>query len=125
MNDYEEYGPTLLRIGLGLLFLIPGFDKLVGMMAEGHMIADMIGVSGAWVLLLAEILFGIAVLSGWKLHLTVVPLIIIMVGAIVLAVAPQLPENPMVVIDLLFHLLAIAGLISLGLTGPGEYSVEY
>lgn len=125
MGRYKEFGPTILRAGLGFLFLIPGFDKLVGMLGEGHMIAEMIGVSGAWVLLLAEIIFGIAVLAGWKLHLTTIPLIIVMAGAIFTAVLPQLAENPMAVIDLLFHLLAIAGLVSLALTGPGEYSVEY
>lgn len=125
MGRYEEFGPTILRTGLGFLFLIPGFDKLVAMLGEGHMIADMIGVSGAWVLLLAEIIFGIAILAGWKLHLTTIPLMIIMAGAIYTAVLPQLGQNPMAVINLLFHLLAIFGLVSLAFTGPGEYSVEY
>lgn len=124
IENKEEYGPLLLRLGLGALLLLPGLDKLMGMLSEGHMIAEMLGVPGAWALLLVEIVFGLAVLVGWKVKYTTLPLIGVMIGATVMTVIPALGEEPMAMIDLLFHLSAITGLAGLSLLGPGAYSVE-
>ena len=69
MTEYKNshYGPTLLRVVLGLLFIIPGLGKLV----NPAMIIGMLGQLGfpaatllGWVLLLSEIVFGAAVLTG-------------------------------------------------------------
>ncbi len=78
----------LNRIMLGLLVLIPGLMKLfvvgpnviVGMMSGIGLFA-WAPAFWAWVLILSEILFGLAILARWKLHLTTIPPAIIMVVA--------------------------------------------
>ncbi len=121
MNQIEDYAPTILRIGLGFLFLLPGLISL--WVGEGHMIAEMLGPVGAWILLGVEIIFGLTVLLGWQVEYSVIPLIVIMGGAIYMTILPELGDDGMV-IDLLFHLLAIAGLISLSLSGAGAYAID-
>ncbi|MBT4538902.1 DoxX family protein [Candidatus Woesearchaeota archaeon] len=115
----KGYAPTVLRAGLGLLFLLPGIDKLIGMLSGGHMLAGMIGSGLTWIVLLAEIIFGVALLVGWKVKLTVWPLVIIMAVAIFMMVIPNfnLP-------NFMFHILAIAGLVSLYLSGEGAAAMK-
>lgn len=119
------YGATLLRVTLGLLFIVPGLGKLMG----PEMITGMLGDIGfpapaffAWVLLLSEILFGLAILLGWKLQYTVWPLVVILAVAL-LTVHLKTLGDPMGRVNVLFHLAGLAGLISLYLTGPGEYAI--
>tara|TARA_Y100000310_G_C20573206_1_gene759106 strand:+ start:704 stop:1102 length:399 start_codon:yes stop_codon:yes gene_type:complete len=123
----SEYGPTVLRLTLGLLFLLPGLSKLM----NPGMIIGMLGSMGipaaslmGWIVILSEIVFGAAVLVGWKLKKTVWPLVVIMGVAIIAMVIPSFGTNPMAMINLLFHLTAIGALISLYLTGPGAYTVK-
>ena len=115
----KGYAPTVLRAGLGLLFLLPGIDKLIGMLSGGHMLAGMISSGLTWIVLLAEIIFGVALLVGWKVKLTVWPLVIIMAVAIFMMVIPNfnLP-------NFMFHILAIAGLVSLYLSGEGAAAMK-
>lgn len=77
------------RILLGLVMLIPGLAKLFAMGGEG-VSAMLSGIAlfswaplfWAWVLILSEILFGIAILAKWKLEWTVIPpMIILLVSA--------------------------------------------
>ncbi len=121
--DCRAYAPSVLRLGLGLLFVIPGLDKLFGMLGGGHMLAGMIGAGLTWIVLLAEIVFGAALLAGWKTKYTVWPLIVIMVVATVMMVIPNLSQ-PMGMINLLFHILAITGLVSVYFSGPGAVAVK-
>ncbi len=125
-KQYSRYGPTLLRLALGVMFLIAGYGKIkgpnniVGMLTNMGFFAPMFF---AWVLILSEIIFGLTVLIGWKVKYTVWPLVIILAVAIIKAVIPNLAQ-PGGSINLLFHLLGIAALISLALTGPGEIAVS-
>lgn len=121
------HGPLVLRIALGLLFIIPGLSKLanpamiIGMLRElGFPAAALFG----WILLLSEIVFGTAVLAGYKVRTTVWPLAIIMVVAGVTVAVPQIGSNPMAVPITLFHLVALAGLVSLYFTGAGAHAVK-
>lgn len=121
------HGPLILRIALGLLFIIPGLSKLanpgmvIGMLRDlGFPAAGLMG----WILLLAEITFGAAVLAGYKVRMTIWPLAVIMVVAGVTVAAPQIGSNPMAVPMTLFHLVTLAGLVSLYFTGPGAHSVS-
>ena len=83
---YGKYAGTVNRILLGLVMLIPGLLKLfvlkpaavVGML-EG--IGFPVAAFFAWVLILSEIVFGIAILARWKLEYTVWPPIVIMLVA--------------------------------------------
>ena len=122
-----EYGPTILRLVLGLLFILPGFNKLM----NPGMIIGMLGELGfpatsffGWILILSEILFGISVLIGWKVKYTVWPLVIILAVATITVGLPALGSSPMAMINVIFHVLGIAALVSLYLSGPGAYAVE-
>ena len=83
---YGKYTGTVNRVLLGLVMLIPGLlklfvlkpDAVVGML-EG--IGFPVATFFAWVLILSEIVFGIAILARWKLEYSVWPPIIIMLVA--------------------------------------------
>jgi len=120
----EDYGPSVLRLGLGLLFIIPGWGKL---MAPAGIIG-MLGNIGfpapaffGWVLLLSELVFGLTVLIGYKVKYSVWPLLVILVVATVTVYLPDLAANKIMI---LFHLVGIAALVSLYLTGPGALAVD-
>jgi putative oxidoreductase len=122
------YAPSVLRLGLGLLFIIPGLQKL----SNPEMIIGMLGGLGfpapaflGWILLLSEIAFGLAVLTGWRLQKTVWPLVLIAAIALFTVHFPAwFAKQPMALISVLFHILAITGLISLHFSGPGAMSVK-
>jgi putative oxidoreductase len=123
----SDCSPVILRGAIGLLFIVPGLSKLM----NPGMIAGMLGGLGfpaaaffGWVLLLSEIVFGAAVLVGWKVKYTTWPLILIMGVAIITVSIPALGSNPMATPILLFHLVAIASLASIYLTGAGKYSLD-
>ena len=61
MKGTSEYGPTLLRLVLGVMFLVMGIKKLL----NPEMIIGFLGSLGfpvpiffGWLLLLSEIVFG-------------------------------------------------------------------
>ncbi len=121
----SDYGPTVLRVALGLLFILPGLGKL----SNPAMIVGMLGELGfpaaaffGWVLLLSEIVFGAAVLVGWKTRYTVWPLAVVLAVATLIVGLPALGSSPMAMVNVLFHLLGIAALASIYLTGPGAYA---
>ena len=76
------------RLLLGLLMFVAGFlklfvigpDVIVGMMSGIGLFA-WAPAFWAWVLILSEILFGIAILAKWKLNWTTIPPAIIMIVA--------------------------------------------
>src|SRR5690349_8336952 len=81
----------LNRVLLGLLVLIPGLLKLWNLFSAGSsgwFVPGFLAQLGfpaptffAWILMLCEIVFGIAILTNWKLKYTVWPPIIIMLVA--------------------------------------------
>ena len=79
---------TVNRVLLGLLVLVAGLMKLfvvepsgvMGMLSKNVLFAWAPGF-WAWVLILSEIVFGIAILASWKLKYTVWPPIVIMLVA--------------------------------------------
>ena len=126
MSNGKDYSITFMRVLLGLLFLIPGISKLM----NPDMIIGMLGGLGfpsaalfGWILILSEIVFGIALVIGFKVKYAVWPLIIILAVAI-LTVHIKDVENPMMMIDILFRLGAIAGLNLLRYTGNGSLAVS-
>ena len=124
-NKIAGYGPSVLRVFLGLLFIIPGIMKLMG--PKG--IIGMLGKLGfpaaaffGWVLILTEIFIGLAVLIGFRVRYTVWPLVVILFVAMVTVAIPNMSQ-PMGVIGVLWHLLGIAALVSVFLTGAGKFAV--
>jgi len=123
-KKYAKYGPTILRIFLGFLFLVPGISKL---MNPGGIISMLTGLGFpmatllGWLVIISEVLLGLTLIIGWKVKYSVWPLVIILTVATIFVVLPNVGKNP---INLLFHLQAIAGLISLYLTGPGAIALD-
>lgn len=120
----KSNGQTFLRIALAILFIVPGLSKLknpdiiVGMLSGlGFPIPSVLG----WVVLLSEILFGLALLVGWKVRVTVWPLFIILLVAALFVVIPALDTSNLgTIVSLLWHLVGLAGLYSIYKTGPGS-----
>ncbi len=76
------------RIMLGLVMLVPGLLKLfvsgasgVSGMISGIALFSWAPMFWAWVLILSEILFGIAILAKYELKYTVIPPMIILLVA--------------------------------------------
>ncbi len=119
MNNKGMYVQAALRIALGILFIGTGWHKLQDPSATAGFLASLgfpIEVFFAWILLLSELVFGVSVLIGWKVKYTVWPLVFILAVASITAVKGFS--------NIFFHLIAIIGLISLSLQGPGAFSVN-
>ncbi len=126
--EAKIYGPTILRAALGGMFILTGLSKLLSpqpvinfLDAEGLPAPVLLG----WLLAWGELFFGLAVFLGFKLKYTVWPVIAILVGAILTVHIPSIRQKvPLSIIILLLHLVAIAGLLSLFLTGPGAWALD-
>ena len=121
MKDHKQCGITMLRVLLGLLFVIPGISKLM----NPDMIIGMLGDLGfpaaaffGWVLLLSEIVFGLALVVGYKVRYAVWPLMIILVVAILTV---HLKDSA---IDIILRIIPIAGMNLLRYTGNGNFAVS-
>jgi len=115
---------ALLRIALGLFFLVPGLNKLANP-AEITGILSGLGFPLAgfltWIVLLSEIIFGASLIVGHKVKFAVWPLFIILLVALVIVILPAVElSNTQSVITLLWHLVGLTGLLSIKATGPGK-----
>lgn len=120
----KGYGPTIIRVIVGLFFLVMGTLKLL----DPSMPAGMLSGLGfpapmffAWILLLSEIIFGLALLLGYMTKYVVWPLTIVLVVAVLTVVLPGFTMGS--IANLFWHLLGIGALVSLYLTGPGELAI--
>lgn len=125
-DNNAAYGGLILRVVVGLLFLVPGIFKLTAPAGAQSMLEGM-GIPAAavmvWLLILAEVLGGLALILGVGTKYAVWPLVIVLVVATVTAVVPSFATDPMAMVNLLWHVTGIAALISLYLTGPGALSL--
>lgn len=120
-----DLGPAVLRLVLGPLFVVPGVSKLL----NPGMIIGMLGSLGfpapvffGWLLLLSEIVFGAAVFAGYKVKYVVWPLVLVLVVATITVYLPKLATDPMAIVNVLFHLLGVAALVNLYLSGAGKWA---
>ncbi len=85
-----KYAGIINRVLLGLVMLVPGLFKLAGM--TGIVSFDVAGFLGslgfpaatffAWLLLIVEILSGIAILAKWKLEYVIwAPIVVLVVAS--------------------------------------------
>lgn len=119
------WGPAVLRVSLGLLFLIPGIMKLMNpsmiiglLQGMGFPAATAFG----WIVLLSELVFGAALIVGFKVRYAIWPLAIILLVATIMVHVPS--TDPMKWINVLFHLVGIAGLVSLFNSGAGAWALD-
>lgn len=127
-EKYSNYAPTVLRLVLGILFIVPGFQKLMNPSGIIGMLGNLGIPSPAlfgWILLLSEILFGAFILIGLMLNFAVWPLITIMGVALLKVHIPNwLAAEPMALISVMLHFLAISALLSIYFSGHGALAVK-
>ena len=113
------------RVLLGLLMLLSGLAKLFAFTPQGvanSMISKIFlfawaPLFWAWVLIISEIVFGIAILSNWKLKYTTIPPMFILLVALLFAVIKwTVPTFSLAGIfgwqswsGIIFHIIAIVG----------------
>ena len=124
MNEKNFLG--IVRILLGLMFLIIGVSKIID---PGGMIMAF-GFAGAaasvlgWIWILSETVFGLLLLIGWKVKYTAWPLAAILTLAAIVAIIPNTQFNPPGISLLFFHFVSIVLLIDMALTGAGAWAVD-
>jgi putative oxidoreductase len=123
-SDKHMLGHTLLRITIGLLFFVMGVKKflnpdgIIGMLAGLGFPAS---TFFAYILLLSEVIFGALILIGLKVKYAAWPLAFILAVALILV---AIPNDGYSSANFYFHLISIAGLITIALTGPGNYALS-
>ena len=130
-DKWQSYAPFVLRIAVGLLFLMHGWQKLQGDSAVGFF--TQIGIPAAaffgplvtWL----EIIGGIALILGLFTHWVSKLLAINMLVAILMvhlkSLNAGLPGGFLVSNGgMELALLALAAVISLMITGPGKWALD-
>ena len=129
-----EYGPTVLRLGLGIIYFVHGVGKLAGVGPGAIGIAGTTGfltnlgfpapVAFAWILALVETFGGLALVVGLLTRWVSVALA---VDALLATVLVNLPVGFVMLTNKggwEFTAFLLLALISLVLTGPGALSLE-
>lgn len=117
----NNLGLLLLRLGFGGLMLTHGIPKLLKLLSGDLNFGDPIGIGAPASLILAivaEVVFPIFVIIGFKTRWMTIPVIITMAiaGFIVHA------NDPFGVKEKAF--LFLIGFLAIALLGPGRYSVD-
>ncbi|MDO8460551.1 MAG: DoxX family protein [Nanoarchaeota archaeon] len=117
---------TILRILLGALMLVAGIVKLMNPAGPIAMLTGLgfpMPIVLAWVLLLSEIIFGICLIIGYKVKYTVWPLVIVLIIACITVTIPGAIKSGSWT-NTIFHLVAIAGMVHIGLNGAGPFAID-
>lgn len=122
-EKYHDYAPLLLRIGVGLIFIVAGYGKLTGIEGTisffGNIGIPMAGVM-AWVVAIVEFVGGIMVLAGFRMSYANILLAIIMLVAILTTKLDSENVFRAMRLDLMLMLANLA-LLTLG---SGKLSVD-
>ena len=120
MKQYKDYVPLLLRIAVGLIFIIAGWGKLTGIEGTAQFFGSIgipLATFSAWLVAIVEFFGGIMVLLGFFTRIPALLLAIIMVVAILTTKLGG--EWDPVRLDLALLLMSLCLLI----TGDGKASV--
>lgn len=135
----ESYGPTILRLMIGTMFVGHGAQKLFGLFGGEGLRATAAGMEAiglipgyplAVAVGVAEFAGGLLLIAGAWTRIAAVPLIIVMLGAIWnvhlangffinWALTPGIGHG------IEYNLVIIAALVCLILTGPGALSIDH
>lgn len=122
LEQYHDVAILLLRIGVGVIFVLAGWGKLTGIEGVQGFFGD-IGIPAAalmaWVVALTEFIGGLMVLIGLYLRIPALLLAVVMVVAI-FTVKLEQGFNAMR-IDLSLLLMSLA----LSILGSGKMSFEH
>jgi putative oxidoreductase len=139
-KNYNQWAPLFLRLAIGFGFIAHGWAKLSKGPAGFEKLLILIGVPFphlmSWATALLEFFGGLAILFGFFVSITAIPLIVTMLVAMftihvhfgyssvnTIGLGPDGPKfgPPGYEINLLY----IAGLVSLIFTGSGFFSVDF
>ncbi len=122
LGKFASFGPLVIRVVLGGLFLLHGIDKfnvgisnVEGFFAENGVPAAALAAPVTAVL---EIVLGIALIVGLFTRISALVLSAVLAGAILWVKAPDILGSSE--LDLAY----ISGLVGLALLGPGRFSVD-
>ena len=124
-----DFGPLLMRFGLGAAFAYHGWLKLDGGVSNFAGFLDSLGVPLADVVaplqIIAEGIGGLMLIAGLLTRLVTLPLMGIMLGAILLVKA----DFGFIVAEsgapgFSYETVLLAGLLGLLFVGPGRYSLD-
>src|SRR3989344_1401454 len=124
MSNYKDYTYLLVRVLIGVLFLITGVTKALNITGTAGFFGSL-WIPGAtffaWLVMLVEIILGLALLVGWKVKYTVWPLVVILVIAVMLTTGWTTGINW---VNLMFHLITILALLHIGSDGAGMWAID-
>lgn len=123
-SSLQTISYAVLRVLLGLLFIVPGVGKLLNPSMPIGMLTSLgfpVPVFFAWLLLLSELVFGLCVLLGWKVKYTVWPLVIVLAVALFTVTIPSAADGNWV--SVIFHLISLVSLVYVSANGPGKWAV--
>lgn len=127
LGKVADLGPFLLRIGVGLVFAVHGWQKFDGGVSNFAPVLAGLDVPApeivAWLQTIAEGIGGLLLIVGLFTRLVTLPLIATMVGAILLVKADVgfvVAEATGAELDTAL----LAGLLALLFVGPGRLSVD-
>jgi putative oxidoreductase len=121
LSKYHDVAHLLLRIGVGIIFILAGWGKLTGIEGVQEFFGNIgIPLAGimAWVVALVEFVGGLMVLFGAKIRIPAILLAIIMVVALLTTKLGG--EFSAARLDLMLLLTSSA----LAILGSGKYSVD-
>ncbi len=117
-----SYGPLIIRLILGVLFVLHGWDKFSVGLSNVESFFDSSGVPAAALtaplVAIAEIVLGLALIAGLATRLSALLLSGIMVGAIIWV------KNESILNGAELELAYLAGLVGLIFLGPGRLSAD-
>lgn len=121
-NALSRYAPLLIRIALGAVFIVHGWDKLLDIPGQTEFFAD-VGVPyppiTIWVVTFMEFAGGLLVLAGWYTRAGATALVLVMIGAMI-----TFKFSVGFIDGWEFDLVLCLMAISLLLSGPGYPSVD-
>ena len=124
-NNCVIWTHTGVRILIGLMFVVAGYNKLMNPTGVEGMLSG-IGafawapVFWAWILLLSELIFGLALVVGYKVKYTAWPLVIILA---VIWVRSVFAGNIMSS-SAFFHLITAVVLVMIACAGTGKLALS-
>ncbi|MGB3828491.1 MAG: DoxX family protein [Ornithinimicrobium sp.] len=131
LHRLSDLAPLALRLGLGIVFTVHGWQKLDGGPATGFggMLTGLDVPAPeftAWLVTIAELVGGILLLLGLLTRLATLPLIATMIGAILLVKTDVgIIADPGAGAGAELDIALLAGLVALMLFGPGRVSVDH
>lgn len=122
-----DLGPLLIRVGVGAVFAVHGWQKFDAGVSNFAGFLDSLGVPApevvAWLQVIAEGIGGLMLIVGLLTRLVTLPLIAVLVGAILLVKV----DIGFVVADATgaeLDTALLAGLLGLLFIGPGRVSAD-